>query len=72
MKGVFVSAAQAAAEDQPVVLAQWHGFLRQLEIIGTPGESTRTWITWPCVAIRLRVTALYSQTPGPDAGAALS
>jgi len=72
VKGVFVSAAEARDDDQPFVLAQWHGFLRQLEIIGTPGESTRTWITWPCVAIRLRVTALYSQTPGPDAGAPLS
>jgi hypothetical protein len=72
VKGVFVSAVEAAADDQSFVLAQWHGFLHQLELIGTPGESTRTWIAWPCVAIRLRVTALYSQTPGPDAGAPLS
>jgi hypothetical protein len=72
VKGVFVSAGEAAADDQEFVQQQWHGFLHQLDIIGTPGESTRTWITWPCVAIRLRVTALYSQTPGPDAGAPLS
>lgn len=72
VKGAFVSAREATPDEQPFVLAQWHGFLKQLEMIGTPGESTRTWIVWPCVAVRLRVTALYSQTPGPDAGAPLS
>jgi hypothetical protein len=23
---------------------------------------------WPCVAVKLRVTAVFSQTPGPEAG----
>lgn len=72
VKGVFVSAREATDEEQPAVRAQWAGFMRQLEIIGTPGESERAWVIWPCVAIRLRVTALYSQTPGPDAGKALA
>lgn len=72
VKGVFVSAREATSDEQPFVQTQWQGFLKQLEIIGTPGESTRTWIVWPCVAVRLRVTALFSQTPGPDAGAPLS
>lgn len=72
VKGQFVSVRDATPEEQPFVQAQWHGFLRQLEAIGTPGESTRTWIIWPAVAIRMRVTALFSQTPGPDAGAPLS
>lgn len=72
VKGTFVSQRPATDEERPVVLHQWDGFMRQLEIIGTPGESTRGWIIWPCVAVRLKVTALYSQTPGPDAGAPLS
>ncbi len=71
VKGEFVSVREATSEDQPLVEAQWSGFMRQMEIIGSPGESTRTWIIWPAVAIRLRVTALFSQTPGPDAGAPL-
>jgi hypothetical protein len=54
------------------VQIQYAGFMRQLDTIGTPGESTRQWVIWPCLAVRLRVTALYSQTPGPDAGAPLS
>jgi hypothetical protein len=26
---------------------------------------------WPCVAVTIRVTQVFSQTPGPDAGAVL-
>lgn len=72
VKGVFVSARAARDDEAALVQTQYAGFMRQLEIIGTPGESTRSWITWPCVAIRLRVTALFSQTPGPDAGTKLA
>jgi hypothetical protein len=72
VKGTYVSHRPATADEHPLVSAQWNGFMQQLELIGTPGESTRTWMTWPCVAIRLRVTALFNQTPGPDAGARLS
>ena len=71
VKGQVESVREATAEERPLVDAQYQGFMRQLEIIGSPGESTRSWITWPCVAVRVRVTALYTQTPGPDAGAPL-
>ncbi len=37
-----------------------------------PGESTRVWRVWPAIAVRLRVTAVFDQTPGPQAGAALA
>jgi hypothetical protein len=72
VKGRFVSARDAGDDERAVVDEQFQGFMRQLEIIGMPGESTRPWIVWPCVAIRLKVTALFTQTPGPDAGAPLS
>lgn len=72
VKGTVVSVRDATADERPVVDTQYQGFMRQLEMIGMPGESTRPWITWPCVAVRVKVTALYSQTPGPDAGAPLS
>lgn len=72
VKGVFESVRMAGDDERPIVHLQYAGFMRQLDTIGTPGESTRQWVTWPCLAIRLRVTALYSQTPGPDAGAPLS
>lgn len=72
VKGTFVAVRDATEEERPTVMAQWGGFMHQLQIIGMPGESTRPWVVWPCVAIRLRVTALFNQTPGPDAGTPLA
>src|SRR5688500_18200572 len=36
VKGTFVTVRAAAAEERPFVLAQWDGFLQQLEQIGIP------------------------------------
>ncbi|MGE0359403.1 MAG: pyridoxamine 5'-phosphate oxidase family protein [Vicinamibacterales bacterium] len=72
VKGTFVSARPATDAESPIVHEQYAGFLRQLEIIGMPGESTRSWIVWPAVAVRLRVTAVFDQTPGPKAGAVIA
>jgi hypothetical protein len=69
VKGLFVSIRDATDEEKPAVLAQWDGFLGSLEKIGIPRAATSTWVTWPAVAIRLRATELFNQTPGPDAGA---
>jgi hypothetical protein len=72
IKGVFESVKDADPAEQQFVVAQWEAFLKQLDMIGLPGVSTRTWQMWPCVAVRIRITALFNQTPGPDAGATLS
>ena len=69
VKGVFTGVRDAVEEERPQVLAQWDGFLASLEKIGIPRAATRTWVTWPAVAIRLRANALFNQTPGPGAGA---
>ena len=72
VKGTFVSARAALAEEEATVREQFDGFRRQLQIIGMPGESTRPWIVWPAMAVRLQVTAIFEQTPGPQAGAQLA
>ena len=72
VKGVFAGVRDATDAERDSVLAQWNGFLGSLERIGIPRAATRTWVTWPAVAIRLRANALFNQTPGPDAGARLS
>jgi hypothetical protein len=72
VKGTFIDARPAADEDRPLVAAQWDGFVSSLEQIGIPRAATRAWVTWPAVAIRLRATAVFNQTPGPDAGAPLA
>jgi hypothetical protein len=71
VKGVFAGARPAAAADKRFVLDQADRWLARLESIGYPRVAWENWETWPCVAIRVRVTALFNQTPGPNAGAAL-
>ena len=71
VKGVFVEARAARASERPFVSEQWGRWVHRLGSIGFPPAATENWQTWPCVAIRLRVTALFNQTPGPGAGAAL-
>ena len=72
VKGVFAGARAARASERAFVADQWDRWLQRLGSIGLPGVAAENWQTWPCVAIRVRVTALFNQTPGPNAGAALS
>lgn len=72
VKGVFVSSRAARANERPFVMAQWDRFLEQLERVGIPRAAFEGWVTWPSLAIRLRATALFEQTPGPGAGAPLA
>ena len=71
VKGVFVSSWQATDEERPVVEAQWQGCLGRLETVGIPPAAAANWAVWPCMAIRLRVDAVFDQTPGPKAGEAV-
>ena len=54
------------------VEAQWDRWRDRLASIGVARATLEPWITWPCTAIRLRVTAIFNQTPGPNAGAPLA
>jgi hypothetical protein len=69
IKGEFVEARDASAGERQEIERQWEAFLENLGQIGFPAKVTEGWKTWPALAIRLRVTALFSQTPGPGAGA---
>ena len=71
VKGQFASVRAAEAGERAQVAAQWDRFLAHLERIGIPRAATAAWITWPAVVIRMRVTAIFDQTPGPTAGAAV-
>jgi hypothetical protein len=72
VKGTFIDARPASEAERPVVGAQWDGFLASLEKIGIPRAATQAWVTWPAVAIRMRVNGLFDQTPGPGAGAPIA
>ena len=69
IKGMFLSARRAKAVEREIVAAQWDAFLANLERIGIPRAMSRGWISWPAVAVRLRASAVFDQTPGPGAGA---
>lgn len=69
IKGIFVGSRAALPRERKLVDRQWDALLADLAHIGFPRQLTEGWKTWPSIAIRLRVTALFSQTPGPGAGA---
>ena len=68
VKGQFVDVRAVRDEEAGHARAQWNAFLANLEYIGIPRICARTWIDVPDVAIRLKITAIFEQTPGPDAG----
>jgi hypothetical protein len=73
VKGEFISVRDADASDEAFALGQWRSLIGELDAIGLAAlTSTNTWLMWPCVAVKIRVTAIFSQTPGPEAGAVLS
>lgn len=73
VKGEFMSARDADPVEEAFVLGQWQSLLRELDMIGLAGLAfTSSWLVWPSVVVTFRVTAVFSQTPGPEAGAVLS
>ena len=68
VKGTFVSATPATAAEREAALAQWNAFLDGLAYIGIPPAAAATWLNVADLAIRLKVTAIFEQTPGPLAG----
>jgi Pyridoxamine 5'-phosphate oxidase len=71
VKGVFTGSRETTPDERDIVLAQWERSIQVFERVGIPRAASATWVMWPCVAVRLRATALFSQTPGPGAGAPL-
>lgn len=72
VKGTYVEARPATKKERAIVDAQWERNLRQLEQIGISRLLWSGYAVWPCVAVRVRVTETYDQTPGPGAGAPLA
>ncbi|HEY0873038.1 MAG TPA: hypothetical protein VGD94_06160, partial [Vicinamibacterales bacterium] len=62
-------ARAATGDERQVVLAQWDRWLDRLASVGYSRGMFEHWIVWPCFAVRIRVSAIFNQTPGPGAGA---
>lgn len=72
LKGTFAGSRAAAADERALVERQWDRWLDRLLTIGYPRAAFGHWTIWPCVAIRIKVNAIFNQTPGPGAGAPLA
>lgn len=72
VKGVFAGSRAIRPKERAAARAQWDAFLGNLEHIGIPRASMQRWDDVPKVAIRIKTTAVFEQTPGPDAGKALT
>jgi len=72
VKGVLVAVRPAEPHEREPIRTQFEAFLSSLERIGIPRASAANWPRWPAVAIRLKATAVFEQTPGPAAGKPMS
>jgi len=68
VKGSVLDVRGATDDERTLVATQWDGFMRQLEMIGIPRGLAANWSMWPAVAVTMKVTAVFEQTPGPQAG----
>lgn len=72
IKGAFAGARPADDDERSLIEEQWNRFLANLEQIGIPRAATSGWIIWPAVAVRLRATRVFDQSPGAGAGTVLA
>jgi hypothetical protein len=72
VKGTYVSHRPVKERERVKALAQWNAFLESLEYIGIPARAAATWVHVADIAICLEVTAVFEQTPGPQAGQPLA
>ncbi len=68
LKGTFAGSRRGRPSEREAVRGQFDAFRAALETIGIARSLTAGWKQWPCVAIRIRVTEMFNQTPGPGAG----
>lgn len=68
VKGRFVSTRPVKPTERAEVERQIECFVTDLEGIGIPRAMASGSEIWPCVAIQMRATELFEQTPGPGAG----
>lgn len=68
IKGRFLGSRRCRPAERAEIERQFGGFLADLASIGYPPEMFAGWKRWPAVAVKLRVTDVFHQTPGPGAG----
>jgi general stress protein 26 len=72
VKGIAVGVRVAGEDERAFVEGQWTRWIERLMSIGLQRPVFDHWPAWPCLAVRCRVNAIFSPTPGPGAGAPLA
>lgn len=68
VKGQVLGVAPADACDRQLVDRYRAAVAQEWGFVGLPPRITYRMNHWPCHAVRLRIEAVYVQTPGPGAG----
>ena len=68
VKGDVVGVRPAEPSEREFIQRGFTSFLDGLHYIGIPREGAANWVQWPAVAIRVKATHVFEQTPGPAAG----
>lgn len=72
MKGTVVAQRDAAESDRALVSEYVRAFADQVDDLGVPRQIGLRIAHWPCLALDVRVSEIFVQTPGPGAGEPLS
>ncbi|MBV9495361.1 MAG: hypothetical protein JOZ54_14025 [Acidobacteria bacterium] len=72
IKGVMRAVRLARPDEAPFVERQLEDFFSRLADLGLPRHVARRMNHWPAFAIDVSVEQVFDQTPGPNAGAAIS
>jgi hypothetical protein len=71
VKGIFLDVRDRREDERAMVSGQWEGYRANLGLIGIPRAVYDRGPRWPVRVVRLRVNAIFDQTPGPSAGETL-
>lgn len=72
VKGMVVAMAPAVEADRPLIDAQLAHYVHQLALIGIPPQLATGWASWPATAVRVKVSAVFEQSPKPGTGHAIA
>src|SRR5262245_29499242 len=68
-KGSYVGSRPVQAEDLSVYESYRRRFVERIcSLFGLPGDTARSYVPPPALAISFKVREIYLQTPGPGAG----
>lgn len=72
VKGTMLEMRDAAEPERAAIERYREALIAKFSVIGYPPSLFHRFNVWPCRVVRLRVEALFEQTPGPRAGAPLA